>query len=174
MASPPRPMARQAMGRRVLGSQSAGPFISTWLRGRMRGCSRQSGTLALPAYHGTERSRANAPSVKEKETPCVAAAGRVAISVNSLSARREWAGYRGPFTAAPGMAAGRVGMPVALEPCVMMERLTPHEMRIERPQLLHATAVRWGQESDVAAQATQLQITHCHVWLMANKKKPAR
>ena len=53
----------------------------------MRGCSRQSGTLALPAYHGTERSRANAPSVKEKETPCVAAACRVAISVNSLVAR---------------------------------------------------------------------------------------
>ena len=94
MASPPRPMARQAMGRRVLGSQSAGPFISTQLGGRMRGCSRQSATLALPAYHGTERSRANAPSVKEKETPCVAAAGRVAISVNSLSARREWAGLQ--------------------------------------------------------------------------------
>ena len=77
----------------------------------MRGCSRQSATLLSNApCHGTLVAP-NAPSVKEKETPCVAAAGRVAISVNSLSARREWAGYRGPFTAAPGMAAGRVGMP---------------------------------------------------------------
>ncbi len=57
---------------------------------------RQAATLALPRHRRTERSTANAPSGNEKETPCVAAAGRVAISVNSLVARRECAGYRGP------------------------------------------------------------------------------
>jgi hypothetical protein len=115
--------------------------MAEWQKEGVRGSSRQSATLALPRYHGTERSRANASSGKEKETPCVAAPRRVAISVNSLVARREWAGYREPFTAAPAMAAGRVGMPVALEPCVMMERLTPHEMKVTAPTV---GAARWG------------------------------
>jgi hypothetical protein len=72
------PMTRQAIARHDLAPKQAVGVPSSHLDAAERESEGEWPVGAI--WYDTERSRANASSVNEKETPCVAAACRVAIT----------------------------------------------------------------------------------------------
>jgi hypothetical protein len=108
-------------------------LISTQLKGR-------DGGVGAIWYHGTERSRANAPSVNEKETPCVAAVASQSRRLNSLAALQGLRGICNQLRqawrqAVLGWMEGCKLRAAALDArrCVMIERLTHDEIDNSMP-----------------------------------------